>query len=508
MGVQVRGCTGWMSRSKGPMKVESCHQTIFMGRVTGVKGVQSQEMSNRSSSEGEGPVGRSGNAFGLLQDARSSDSESSVASVKDDDHESDTSFEANRDQVEMDIPDSDDEFAELERQYSANLQANVETRSQASLIDANWLDPSVELRRKFSGKNHSRLEPKPFNGRLVPTLNKKWRPFSPESVGLKMVREDGGDQFYYQDSAEYSEQYDEFEALIALGDISLVAEFLKMHPNNPDALLCLADASARFGIPAQGMTPIDLCQRIIQIMERLYHPEFKLLDHRLPYGHLHNRKFHLVLFSYVQALIRQGCWRTALQVATALRSLDDDDPLGTDLFIEFLKAQCKEDVENSFNKLLAMHSTELFAEYAKRDPWMIGELAGALGIDRSVTVTDLLADNIPNAAIQLRAKLFAARSAPLWKADSHLRWFKNQLEQTALDARESTMTWGEAIRVYRHAILSDLKVKFSLPREIAIAIGGSISSHDPIPPEDLELSAQGGSSIVEQARTLFRQFFR
>ena len=116
-----------------------------------------------------------------------------------------------------------------------------------------------------------------------------------------------------------------------------------------------------------------------------------------------------------------------MQVNTALNSLDAEDPLGSCLFTEFLKAQCKEHVENSFNQLLTLHSPKMFTEYAEKDPWLISELAKALGLDKPVIVEEFLEDNVYNAAIQLRAKLFAARNAPLWKPEQHLNWFKNQL---------------------------------------------------------------------------------
>lgn len=447
-----------------------------------------------------------GNAFHLLQDAQSSDSESTSKSTSSDSSTLDRSSKSNHDQVKKSDTNSDEEFAELERQYSANLKINTESQTNASLIDANWLDPSVELKRKFSGKNHSDLKPKPFTGKLVSMINKTWRPFSPESIGLQMLKNEDG-TFYYQSNHKYTEQYTEFESIVGFGDISLVIEFLRKYPNNPDALLCVADASTRFGMQIEGTSAIGLYQRVIQIMERLYHADFKLTESKLPYINLHNRKFHLALFRYVQVLIKQGCWRTALQVNTALNSLDAEDPLGSCLFTEFLKAQCKENVENSFNQLLTLHSPKMFTEYVERDPWLISELAKALGLDKPVIVEELLEDNVYNAAIQLRAKLFAARNAPLWKPEQHLNWFKSQLPKVDLRACESNMSGNATIAVYRHAILSDIKVNFSLPREITDAIGGNLSSHDPIPPEDFEVTLYDRGGFIEQARTLFRYYF-
>ena len=114
-------------------------------------------MSDYSSGEEEKttPVKRVGNAFHLLQDAQSSDSESTSESISSDSSTSDKSSKSNHVQVKKSDTNSDEEFAELEKQYSANLKINTESQINASLIDANWLDPSVELKRKFSGKNHS-----------------------------------------------------------------------------------------------------------------------------------------------------------------------------------------------------------------------------------------------------------------------------------------------------------------------------------------------------------------
>ena len=242
-------------------------------------------------------------------------------------------------------------------------------------------------------------------------------------------------------------------------------------------------------------------------MERLYHADFKLGESKLSYEFLHNRKFHLALFRYAQVLVKQGCWRTALQIAIALESLDEEDPLGSRLFIEFLKAQCKESVEDGFNQLLTLESPKVFAEYAERDPWLISELAKALGIDKPVIVEKFLEDTVFNAAIQLRAKLFAARNVPLWRSAQHLNWFKNQVTKIELHSKESAMSRNETIAVYRHAILSDIKIQFSLPRELRDAIGGNLNSHDPIPPEDFDVVLHDRSGFIEQARTLFRYYF-
>lgn len=459
-----------------------------------------------SSEEDEPPVlQRQGNPFRLLSLAES-ETEDDVGSTSSGRTSSSGSSNAERHSKVQE--DSVDEFEELERQFLASQLRHEEPRIRQDpilRIDSNWLDPSAELRRKISAKSHHAhaAHCREFNGKLVPMKNKRWLPFAPDSIGLVMRKADTF--FYYESTERYENIYAEFEATVELADIAAVSDFLRKHPNNPDALLCLVDAADRMGV-SFGMSAIELVQRVIQVMERLFHADFKLSQDRLPYDYLHNRKLHIALFRYVQLLIRQGCWRTALQVSKALYTLDPEkDPLASRLFIEFLAVQCEDgelfdhfrfDRPNkalfAFLSLRAKGADDLLAKTCEASPFAVSELAKACGFEKTVQIDDLMEDSITGASVLLEAKVFAARNVLLWKQPSVLSWFKRSLHNATLVPHAvQDRTLDSAVSVYRHAIISDLKLAFSLPHSITSVIGDIMHSYDPLPPEDVELLRDG-----------------
>lgn len=491
-----------------------------MARTVGFQGLK---IKMSSSEEDEPPVvQRRGNSFGLLglagdeaDDSDASASASSEGTESNDDSDGKQHSKAKG--------DSSDEFEELERQFLASRvdrEASRTRQDPAFRIDPDWLDPSVELRRKISGKPRQEraAQCSEFSGKLVAMKNKRWLPFAPDSIGLAMCKE--GAFFYYEPTETYESIYAEFEATVELADIVAVSDFLRKHPNNPDALLCLVDAADRMGA-SFGMSAIELVQRVIQVMERLFHADFRLAQDRLPYDHLHNRKLHIALFRYVQLLIKQGCWRTALQVSKALYTLDPErDPLASRLFIEFLAVQC-EDGElldrfclgrpnkalSEFLSLGASGADALLVKACEASPFAASELAKACGFEKTVQIDNLTEDSIADASVLLEAKIFAARNVPLWKQPTALSWFKRTLHSIALVPHAvQDRTLDSAVSVYRHAIISDLKLAYSLPRSITSVIGDTMHSYDPLPPEDVEIlrdgRPQGHPSLLGLLRAL------
>ena len=129
---------------------------------------------------------------------------------------------------------------------------------------------------------------------LIPTpkgSSKQWLPFVPAKVGLDARVEvviacpENQTIVFIEPSDEYLAQHEALRFSLLTADIGAVIQLVGINPQNPDILLSLAEIGMQSGHSMAGMTPIQLTQRAIQIIERccfpletnaLVYPRFKM----------------------------------------------------------------------------------------------------------------------------------------------------------------------------------------------------------------------------------------
>ncbi len=97
----------------------------------------------------------------------------------------------------------------------------------------------------------------------------------------------------------------------------------------------------------------DLIERAIYAFQNSFHPSFNFsskttsasnrISFKFDYNRVENRGFFIVLFKQILAVGAKACYRTGLELAKLLYSLDiDNDPLGTILLIDFFAIRSSE----------------------------------------------------------------------------------------------------------------------------------------------------------------------
>ena len=109
---------------------------------------------------------------------------------------------------------------------------------------------------------------------------------------------------------------------------------LNTYPFHIDAMLQLSDI-CKMGEDVQMAT--ELIERALFAMESAFHPLFNLAvgTSRLDYKRQENRSFFIALFRHLNFVGARACYRTALEFAKMILSLDPDDPVGILLLIDF-----------------------------------------------------------------------------------------------------------------------------------------------------------------------------
>lgn len=148
--------------------------------------------------------------------------------------------------------------------------------------------------------------------------------------------------FCLSPTPSYTAQFDEFAMLVELGDIDLMYAFARKHPLHVDALLTVGD----FLRISSATDALELTERALYILEKCTMAtaaqgvDLTAGSLRLPYDLFDNRRMHLALLRYIQAITRNGCYRTALEFAKILWSLDPlMDPVGVRVIADLLALQ-------------------------------------------------------------------------------------------------------------------------------------------------------------------------
>ncbi|KAM5345758.1 hypothetical protein ACJ41O_011619 [Fusarium nematophilum] len=229
-----------------------------------------------------------------------------------------------------------------------------------------------------------------------------------------------------------------FFACVQTGDPMRMVHLLKVVPYHVSALLQVSSVAKQ----DQNMAlAAELCERALFSFGRVTTSAFRQnieqgkarLDFRRP----ENRQFWLAGYHYLKSLIRKGTYRTALEWAKLLYTLDTKDPYAMRHFIHFLAIRAHEaqwlidfidEVEKTGDNrdtaylqqtLVLAHlqlgntaqATEELEKGMRRVPWLYCALFQELNLDTPPSIWGISAD--PNAR-SFWVKLYIHQTKDLW----------------------------------------------------------------------------------------------
>ncbi|EFY90317.1 hypothetical protein J3459_006407 [Metarhizium acridum] len=189
--------------------------------------------------------------------------------------------------------------------------------------------PEVSLRRNIfvQGKDHW---PRQSAGGLTMT-----------EIGKS---DDGlSTEYAYHHDKNYDSVQQVFWAFVQVGDPMRMVHLLKEAPYHVSTLLQVSSVAKQ----DQNMAlAAELCERALFTFGRVTTSAFRQdIEHgraRFDFGRPENRQFWLAGFHYLRSLIRKGTFRTALEWAKLLYSLDPQDPYAMRHYIHLLALRAYE----------------------------------------------------------------------------------------------------------------------------------------------------------------------
>jgi len=164
------------------------------------------------------------------------------------------------------------------------------------------------------------------------------------ALGLKMIRIEGGNNEF---SFAHDKTYDELEAsffgLVQMYDPMQIVYFLHRYPYHVSSLIQCSKVARQDQNEALAA---DLIERALFTFGRVSLSEFrKKLEKgqaRMSFYRPENRQFYLAGFNLIQKLALKGTYRTALEWAKLLLSINHDDPYGIANVLHVLAIRARE----------------------------------------------------------------------------------------------------------------------------------------------------------------------
>ncbi|KAI8962086.1 DUF654-domain-containing protein [Daldinia sp. FL1419] len=192
-------------------------------------------------------------------------------------------------------------------------------------------------------------------GKSLPEVTLRRNPFlagketwpSAPTEGLTMERvkeeETGIIEFRFAHDKHYNELEKTFFSLVQMHDPMQIVHFLHRHPYHVSSLI---QASRIAKQDQNSALSADLCERALFTFGRISISGFRQkIEHgkaRLSFNRPENRQFWLAGHHYLKNLVMKGTYRTALEWAKLLLSIDHTDPYGVIHFIHPLAIRAHE----------------------------------------------------------------------------------------------------------------------------------------------------------------------
>ncbi|XP_015607556.1 transcription factor 25 [Cephus cinctus] len=405
-------------------------------------------------------------------------------------------------------------------------------------IQHKHLNTFNELKRIFGTKTIQAEQSKRRDRDRVGHLKKtwlisarhNWPPIGKSGISMSIdqsIEYKGNVQYFvFEHNSTYIHIQKKFLQVVESMDPQNIIKIVNAHPYHVDGLLQLSELCKMSEDLAMAA---ELVERALYSLECAFHPLFNITTAtcRLDYKKQQNRAFFITLFKHLLFVGGRACYRTSLELCKLLLSLDPEgDPLAIILALDLYALRGREytwfvefcetwestrnltQLPNMAYGLALCHfhlgnkeaAEELLQNALIMFPGVLIPLLDKCSVqtDSRVLGHDFFnskaAATTPPALEKLQT-LYVYRSYHLWKETDILSWLEAQVHivLNRVDSEDDYVKYCTAKRskryqgklpmnIARHIILSDIKeVTFNVQE---MQNGGSILSHDPLPPTD------------------------
>ncbi|EFP79275.2 hypothetical protein PGT21_021791 [Puccinia graminis f. sp. tritici] len=410
-------------------------------------------------------------------------------------------------------------------------------------------DPHHQLNTKLKMKG----------GNMLAKPEPSWPAYNRATAGLSMRRlsdeeVDAGQLaqadlwFRFEHAVSFKLVQSRFlQAIMSLDPNQLVA-ILPRAPYHPDTLLQLSEVAAHN--EDQGQATRFLNQALFVNEKTLWTAasSFFSAGHcRLDFKIVENRNLFKALDLKFKLLLKQGCYRSSFQTCKFLFSLNPyQDPFGSLLWLDFLAPKANQDefFIELLDNLAALQNRDpnggIYTEaypglyYARalclraieekdrasnhdpsdfalesailRFPQVIKPLARAIGLSiptqyeriERAQVEEGYTDDVARNMLHLKARIYAVRSASLWKVAEISEWLRQILERAVVKfsqpddpdvqlgtqfATNPQLHSAAAEGIYRAVLVSDVQAFKNFLPPAVYSHSTTAFSFDPLPPE-------------------------
>ncbi|TRX94726.1 hypothetical protein FHL15_004498 [Xylaria flabelliformis] len=261
-------------------------------------------------------------------------------------------------------------------------------------------------------------------GKTLPEITLRRNPFLPgkdtwpraptEGLSMKQFSEgaekslSGTVEFGFAHDPTYNKLELEFFNLVQMYDPMLLTEFLYRHPYHISTLIQVSKIATQ---DQNSALSADLCERALFTFGRValsgFRQKMEEGKARLDFRRPENRQFWLAGYHYLRNLVRKGTYRTSLEWAKLLFSMDLNDPYGmihfihpmairaheSKWFIDFCDSEVMDEfdtVQDYVRQTLVLARLQqkdtagakaLLLEGMERLPWLYSSLYKALNLD-------------------------------------------------------------------------------------------------------------------------------
>ncbi|KAI1461238.1 DUF654-domain-containing protein [Annulohypoxylon moriforme] len=317
-------------------------------------------------------------------------------------------------------------------------------------------------------------------GRTLPEVTLRRNPFlagketwpraPTEGLTMEQLKEEEGNlvcmpgtvEFRFVHDGTYNKLEQEFFRLVQMYDPMRIVHFLHGHPYHVSSLIQVSRISKQ---DQNSALSADLCERALFTFGRVSLTAFRLKMEqgkaRLSFRRPENRQFWLAGYHYLKNLIMKGTFRTALEWAKLLFSIEHSDPYGvmhyihplairahqSEWFINFCDSELLEVDEKAQGTSDYVRQTLVLAKLQQNDtagakalilegmdrlPWLYGNLFKALNLSIPPAVWGIQPRNRDE---ELHTNVYIHQTKDLWDNQQA----KTLLQEVAKEAKKAEL---------------------------------------------------------------------
>ncbi|KAI1807789.1 DUF654-domain-containing protein [Daldinia bambusicola] len=345
-----------------------------------------------------------------------------------------------------------------------------------------------------------------------------WPRASTEGLTMEQLKEEktglvcmpGTVEFRFAHDEYYNNLEKTFFNLVQMYDPMQIVHFLHLHPYHISSLIQVSRIAKQ---DQNSALSADLCERALFTFGRVsistFRQKIEQGKARLSFNRPENRQFWLAGYHYLKNLIMKGTYRTALEWAKLLLSIDHTDPYGIIHFIHPLAIRAREskwlidlcdselldinpaaqDGQDYIRQTLVLARLQqkdtagakaLLVEGMERYPWLYSYLFKALNLDVPKAIWGMQPRNRDE---ELHTNLYIHQTKALWDNTQAISLLKEAAGEAKRAGSDKAFPFPPSVRANLARFLFLLEVPSLIglvPREL---LNTSVNwEFDPLPP--------------------------